>query len=79
LSFSKIFDEKFSRFVEKFDVIIRLHNTGASIAKSSFKTVPGVGLDLSASGVYVAFTGNWHYRKTHWYTSFIIVHYNSGQ
>ncbi|CAB4006411.1 lipopolysaccharide-binding -like [Paramuricea clavata] len=46
--------------------LTNLHNTGASIAKSSFKTVPGVGLDLSASGVYVAFTGNWHYRKTHW-------------
>jgi hypothetical protein len=50
-----------------FHPLSSLHNTGASIAKSSFKTVPGVGLSLSASGVYVAFTGDWHYRKVHWY------------
>ena len=46
--------------------LTNLHNTGASIGSSSFKTVPGVGLSLSASGVSVSFTGDWHYRKVHW-------------
>ncbi|XP_046850520.1 lipopolysaccharide-binding protein-like [Xenia sp. Carnegie-2017] len=43
-----------------------IHCTAVSIATWSLRTVPGLGLSLSASGVSVSFNGHWHYRKKHW-------------
>lgn len=40
--------------------------TSVSIPTSSFKTVAGVGLELKASGISLAMSGKWHYRKDHW-------------
>ena len=40
--------------------------TEVSIPKSSFRTAPGVGVTLRASQIFLALTGDWHYKTRGW-------------
>jgi len=43
-----------------------IHFNSFSIPSSTFKTDPGVGLQLQISDASASLSGNWHYRKDHW-------------